>query len=85
MATQQLKENLSTADEWVKLAKKRVKVPKSWIEAKYSKEADSLYIQLLDSPATRSKGDLTKSIVYDYDKENRLVGIEVINLYGVYV
>jgi uncharacterized protein YuzE len=84
MATQ-LKENLSTAEEWIKQARRRVKIPKNFIEAKYSKDVDSLYIQLLDSPATHSDDDLSKSLVFDYDKENRLVGIEVMNLYGVFV
>jgi uncharacterized protein YuzE len=85
MATQQLKKNLSGVNEWIKLARKRVKVPRNWIEAKYRKEADSLYIQILESPAAYSDDDLSKSVVYDYDENNRLVGIEVLNLRGVFV
>ncbi len=83
MATR-LKENLSTTEQWIKRARRRVKIPNHWIEVKYSKDTDSLYIQLLKSPATHSDDDLSKSLVFDYDAKNRLVGIEVMSLYGIF-
>ncbi len=83
MATR-LKENLSTTEQWIKRARRRVKIPNHWIEVKYSKDTDSLYIQLLNSPATHSDDDLSKSLVFDYDAKSRLVGIEVMSLYGIF-
>jgi uncharacterized protein YuzE len=85
MEVQHLKEDLFGVDEWIALARKRVKVPENWIEVEYSKDYDSLYIQFLNSPATHSKDNLTKSVVFDYDENNRLTGIEVINLYSIFV
>ena len=70
--------------EWLALARKRVEIPDNWLAVDYDKDVDVLYIRLLDAPATHSDDDLDASIVFDYDKHNRLIGIEVLNLCGVY-
>lgn len=70
--------------EWFALARKRVEIPQDWFETDYDKEADVLYIKIINSPATHSDDDLDNGIVFDYDKDNRLVGIEVLSLYGIY-
>lgn len=84
MATRRLKENFDVVGEWFALARKRVEIPQDWFETDYDDEADVLYIKIIDSPATYSDDDLDNEIVFDYDKNNRLVGIEVLNLYGIY-
>lgn len=80
-----LKENLDLVTEWLDLTKNRVEIPKTWLWIEYQNDADLLYVKLSTSPATISDDDLDNGIVFDYDKNNDLVGIEVWNLYGIYV
>jgi len=87
MATRQLKlkKDSNAVSEWLNLARNRIEIPNQWLEVNYSKDADSLYIKLLNSPAAYSDDDLSESVIFDYDESNCLVGIEVLNLYGVFV
>ena len=44
----------------------------------YYAETDSLYIELADRPSADSR-EISEGIVLDYDKEGRLVGIDIDN------
>ena len=44
----------------------------------YSPETDSLYIDLLDRPATESR-EVSEGVVLDYDDAGQLVGIDIDN------
>ena len=85
METRQLKKNLVKANEWLELAKKRVKLPKNWLDVEYQNDADLLYITVSEAETTKTKSQIEKGVVYDYDKNGDLVGIEIWNLYGVFV
>ena len=85
METRQLKKNLVKANEWLELAKKRVKLPKNWLDVEYQNDADLLYITVSEAETTKTKSQIDKGVVYDYDKNGDLVGIEIWNLYGVFV
>ena len=85
MATRQLKKNFDAVSEWLDLAKSRVKVPTDWLEIEYQKDADLLYIKVSNTTTAYSDDDLDNEIVFDYDENDTLVGIEVLNLYGVFV
>ncbi|MGI8638516.1 MAG: DUF2283 domain-containing protein [Pyrinomonadaceae bacterium] len=84
MATRQLKKNFDAVSEWLNLAKSRVEVPPNWLEIEYQKDADLLYIKVSNATTAYSDGDLDNEIVFDYDENDILVGIEVLNLYGVF-
>lgn len=79
-----LRENLKVGTQWIALAKQRIFISDDWIEADYQKNVDVLYIRFSTNPVTYSDDDLSKSVVFDYDKNDKLVGIEVLNLYGVF-
>lgn len=75
---------MSDIAEWLTLAEKRIEVPANWVRIKYLKETDLLSIRVIDSPSTHSESELTDGVIYNYDAENRLVGIEILDLYGIY-
>ncbi len=71
--------------ELLDLAKQRVKLPGEPIWIDYDKEADSLFIKLSKSKSVisqMSKED--DGVVFDFDKKNNLVGIEIFDLYGIF-
>ncbi len=45
----------------------------------FDNEADAVYFRLLDSPIIESE-EIEAGIVYDFDANNNLVGIEILNL-----
>jgi hypothetical protein len=71
--------------EYVNLARKRVRFGDDWQEMEYCGEVDLLFIRFSDKPASRSKGDEMNGLVCNYDKNNKLVSIEITDFYGVYV
>ncbi|XOV86401.1 MAG: DUF2283 domain-containing protein [Pseudomonadota bacterium] len=48
------------------------------MKMKYFKDTDSLYIDLSESPSAEST-EVSEGIVLDYDREGRLVGIDIDN------
>lgn len=83
MATLTLEQNKT--QEYVNLARERVDFGNDWKEMEYSDEVDLLFIRFSDNKASRSKGDVENGIVYNYDRNNKLVSIEVLDLYEVFV
>jgi hypothetical protein len=71
--------------EYINLAKKRVKFPEGWQEMEYRHESDLLLIRFSDRPTATSKADISKGLVYNYDRNKKLVSIEVLDLYDVFV
>ena len=83
MAVEQLKINKTA--EWLELAKKRVNLPSACLRLKYQSEVDLLVVRFNDGKSTYSKDDYSKGLIYNYDAQDRLVSIEVLDLYGVFV
>lgn len=83
MAVRQLKTNKGS--EWLKLAGKRLQLPTGDLQLNYQSDADLLVIRLNDGKSTYSKSDYEKGLIYNYDARNRLVSIEVLDLYGIFV
>ncbi len=48
------------------------------MKIKYDKETDVLYIQL-SNKAIAESGEDNKGVIVDYDNENNVVGIEILN------
>ena len=48
------------------------------MKIRYDKEADALYIDLLDLSYMESE-EIAPGIIVDYSKDGRIVGIEVLN------
>ena len=48
------------------------------MKIKYDRETDVLYIQLSNKAITES-GEDNKGVIVDYDDENNVVGIEILN------
>ena len=48
------------------------------MKIKYDKQTDVLYIQLNNNPIAES-GEDKKGIILDYDRQNNIVGIEILN------
>ncbi|MDA0790267.1 MAG: DUF2283 domain-containing protein [Proteobacteria bacterium] len=48
------------------------------MKMKYFKDTDSLYIDLSENPSSEST-EISEGVVLDYDKEGKLVGIDIDN------
>ncbi len=83
MAVRQLE--ISKEKELLKLACERVKLPNRNLQLKYQPDVDLLVVRLNDGKSTYSEDDMEKGLIYNYDAQNRLVSIEVLDLYGVFV
>ena len=46
------------------------------MKIEYYRETDTLYIELLEKPSVAQK-EADKDIVFDFDEENNIVGIEI--------
>jgi uncharacterized protein YuzE len=72
-------------DEWLPLARERVPelpVGKVWLT--YQPDVDSLYIRFKEcANPTRTDDDMERGLIFDYE-DRQLVGIEVLDLYGVF-
>lgn len=76
---------LVPTSELIKLAGQRVNLPgQNLIYARYDDEVDSLFLKYSTNRAVISESEDDKGIIYDYDKDNNLVGIEILDLYGIY-
>ncbi len=83
MAVKQLE--ISKEKELLKLAGERLKLPDGNLQLKYQPDVDLLVIRLNDGKSTYSESDYEKGLIYNYDAANRLVSIEVLDLYEVFV
>lgn len=85
MAVIELKKRIGNASEWLKLANQRVEIPNNYVILKYQEDADLLVIRFNNGKSTHSTDDMDKGIIYNYDKNNKLVSKEILDLYGVFV
>jgi uncharacterized protein YuzE len=46
------------------------------VKVQYFPDTDTLYIELLDTPGVESE-EVMEGVVIDYDKEGKVVGIEI--------
>ena len=71
-------------NEFIKLADERGKIPSDWIKLEYQKDVDLLSILYSNKRCVRSKGDMENGVIYNYNAQNELVSIEVLEFYGVF-
>ena len=76
---------LTKSDEWLKLAKKRLDLPKVFLYLKYFEDVDVLVVKITKEPSTYSKTSLDHDAIYNYDANDELVSIEILDLYGIFV
>ncbi len=74
-----------TDEELLALARVRVTLPRGEMLIDYQSDVDLLYIKLTETPhPTRHKYDEGQHALFNYEK-NKLVSIEVFDLYGTFV
>lgn len=71
-------------NEFIELAGERGEIPADWIRLEYQKDVDLLFVLYSKKRCVRSKGDMENGIVYNYDAQDKLVSIEVLDLYGIF-
>ncbi len=76
--------SVDKANERLNLARKRVELPSGDLQMKYYSYVDSLTIRLSDGKSTYSTDDMEKGIIYNYDAGDKLVSIEILDLYGTF-
>ena len=83
MDTKQL-ENKKT-NELLKLARERINIRNSAIKIDYQKDVDLLLLRFSDKPSVRGKMDYENDVIYNYDKDDNIVSVEILDLYGIFV
>lgn len=74
----------SQEGELLRLAKDRVELPAGVLRLKYQLDVDMLLVELKEHPTpTNSKDDVERGLIFDYEGQ-KLVSIEILDLYGVY-
>ena len=84
MAVRQLDKAIDRVSEWLNLASKRIEVPSNYIALKYQEDVDLLVIRLINGKSTYSRDDMDKGVIYNYDQNDNLVSLEILDLYGVF-
>lgn len=51
------------------------------MKVEYDKKADAAYLKLTDSQIVESE-EVSPDIIYDFDEDNQVVGIEILKLKG---
>ncbi|MEP6902488.1 MAG: DUF2283 domain-containing protein [Actinomycetota bacterium] len=71
--------------ELLERASKRVKLPTCQpLSTNYDAEADALFLKYSTNASVISKSDYESGITRDFDADNKLVGIEILDLQGLY-
>lgn len=73
---------LTPTKKLLSLAAKRVQMPSVPILSKYDDEENILYLRFTDEkPVISSQSKLDDGVVFDLDAQNRIVSIEIFDLY----
>ena len=59
-------------------------MPKHIIKINYQKDVDLLLIRFADKPSVRGKMDYENSVIYNYDENENVVSVEILDFYGVF-
>jgi len=74
----------SQREELLRLARDRVDLPAGELRLKYQPDVDMLLVELKENPApTNSKDDVERGLILNYEGQ-KLVSVEILDLYGVY-
>lgn len=74
----------SREEELLRLARDRVELPAGKLWLKYQHDVDMLLVELKENPApTNSKDDIEHGLIFNYEGQ-KLVSIEILDLYGVF-
>ncbi len=75
----------SQEEELLRLARERVDLPAGKLWLKYQPDVDLLWIGLKEHPEpTNTKDDVEHGLIFNYEGR-KLVSVEVLDLYGVYI
>lgn len=64
------------------LANERCEVPEGYEWMKYYDDVDILFVSYGNSNSVISDDDISKGLIYDFDRDGKLTGIEILNFYG---
>lgn len=71
-------------EELLRLARHRVDLPAGDLRLKYQPDVDMLLVELKENPLpTNSRDDMEHGLIFNYEAQ-KLVSIEILDLYGVY-
>lgn len=73
-----------TTDELVKLAGERIEMSMPPLKLDYQEDVDLLFIQFSEKPSVRGTFDYDKNAILNYDKDDNLVSIEILDAYDIY-
>ncbi len=72
-------------DEWLELVGERLKISRNYLRINYQADADLLFVKFTESETTYSEDDMDIGVIYNYDDRKKLVSVEVLDIYGIFV
>ena len=77
---------LVSNEELLKSASERIKLPKGKsLFVGYDNAVDALFLKYSEKPSVISRSKDTDGIIYDFDENDNLLSIEILDFYGVFV
>ena len=68
----------------LKLARARVNIRNRAIKIDYQKDVDLLLLRFSDAPSVRGKMDYENDVIFNYDKDDNIVSVEILDIYGIF-
>jgi YgiT-type zinc finger domain-containing protein len=67
--------------KWIRAARRRLPTfPEKYFKLHYSRDVESLFVQLSREPIETSRHDLEKDIIFNFDARGETVSFEILNL-----
>jgi len=85
MAVRELNQTTSKTSEWLRLANQRTEIPSNYVILKYREDVDLLVVRFSGEKSAYSKDDMNRGVIFNYDQNDNLVSMEVLDLYGIFV
>ncbi len=60
-------------------------MPDENLELNYLADVDLLSVRFSKTESTYRKDDMEKGLIYNYDSDDFLVSIEILDIYGIFV
>ena len=73
-----------TASELLKLASERLEISTPPLRLDYQEDVDLLFVRFSEKPSVRGSFDYDRNAIFNYDENDNLVSVEILDAYDVY-
>lgn len=73
-----------TIGELLKLAGERIEMSTPPLKLDYQEDVDLLFVKFTEKPSVRGSFDYDKNAILNYDKDDNLVSVEILDAFDIY-